>query len=155
LYESSMIFGVMRGLDPHIYDKAQCRETCASQSPLEQPHDLCLRECIEMQVEAHDRGRSVDLHVKPVGLHREDREQITVWVIALGRTWSAITGRAKIGPRLQRTCRQLAACAAGAKGKLAHVSRNVHHQPVPEAGAGWRIGVKAGDSETLCARRRA
>jgi hypothetical protein len=40
-------------------------------SPFEQPHDLCPRQRIEMQIEADDRSRCVGLQVNFVGLHGE------------------------------------------------------------------------------------
>jgi hypothetical protein len=52
--------------------------------PLEQPHNLCLRQRIEMQVEADDRRRCVSVHVEFVGFHREHGEQIAVRMVALG-----------------------------------------------------------------------
>ena len=51
-------------------------------SPLEQPHNLRLRQRIEMQVEADDRRRCVGLHVELVGFHREHGEQIAVRMVA-------------------------------------------------------------------------
>ena len=52
-------------------------------SPLEQPHNLRLRQRIEMQVEAHDRRGSVGLYIELVGFHREHGEQIAVRMVAL------------------------------------------------------------------------
>jgi hypothetical protein len=107
-----------------------------------------------MQIEADHRGRGVRFHVEPVGFHREHGEQIAVRMIARGRAGAAIAGRAEIGAGLQRARRQRAARAARALRELAHIRRNVHHQPVPEARAGRRVRVVAGDGEALRARRR-
>src|SRR4029077_1408212 len=50
--------------------------------------------------------------------------------------------------------RQLAASTASAFGKLAHICRDIHHQPMPEARASRRVGIVAGDGKALCARWR-
>jgi hypothetical protein len=69
-------------------------------SPLEQPHDGRLCQRIEMQVEANDGSRGVRLHIQLVGFHREDCEQITMRMIALGRTRPAVARRTEVGSRL-------------------------------------------------------
>src|SRR5262245_13646649 len=117
--------------------------------PLEQPHDLGFCQRIEMQVEADHGGRGVRLDVKLLGLHRKDREKITVRMVAFGRARTAITRRAKVRPRLQCARRQLAACAARAELKFADARRNIDHQPVPKSRAGGRIGIIAGHGEAL------
>src|SRR6266566_4399318 len=72
--ESDHFPAVSSNHDPMVY------------SPLEQPHNLRLRQRIEMQVEADDRRRCIGLHVEIVGLHREHGEQIAVRMVALGWT---------------------------------------------------------------------
>ena len=54
-------------------------------SSLEQPHDFRFRQRIEVQIEADDRRRCVDLYVELVGLHGEHGEEITVRMVARGR----------------------------------------------------------------------
>jgi len=78
-----------------------------------------------------------------------------MWMVTLGRARAAIAGCAEIGARLQCARRQFTAGAASALGELAHSRRDIHHQPVPEAGASRRVGIVAGDSKALCARWRA
>src|SRR5207237_465767 len=83
----------------------------------------------------------------------EDSEQVAVRMVALGRARAAIAGRAEIGAGLQCSRREFAACTPYALGKLAHMRRNVHHKPVPEARASWRVGVVASDGEAFRACR--
>jgi hypothetical protein len=49
-----------------------------------------------------------------------------VRMIALGRTRPAVAGHAEIGACLQCACRQLAARAASALGKFAHIGGNIY-----------------------------
>src|ERR1700746_1449066 len=51
-------------------------------SSLEQPHDFRFRQRIEVQIEADDRRRCVDLCVELVGLYGEHCEEVTVWMVA-------------------------------------------------------------------------
>ena len=76
-------------------------------------------------------------------------------MVALWRARAAIARRAEIGACLQCARRQLAARTTGAIGKLAHSGRVLTQQPVPEARAGRRVGIVAGDSETFCPLWRA
>ncbi len=58
-----------------------------------------------MELKSDHGGRCIGSHVELVFVDCEDGEQVTVRVIAWGRTGSAITGRAEVGPRLQRSGR--------------------------------------------------
>src|SRR5271169_3830464 len=103
-----------------------------------------------MQIEADASCGCVGLHVELFGLHREYRKQVAVRMIALGWTWAAVARCTKIGASLQCSRRQHSAFTACAFGKHTRCCRDIHYQPVPEARAGWCIGVIAGDGETLC-----
>src|SRR5215204_3109249 len=70
-------------------------------------------------------------------------------MVALGRAWAAIARLAEISACLQRARWQVAARTTRALGKFAHIRRDVHHQPVPEARASRRVGVVAGDGEAF------
>jgi hypothetical protein len=107
-----------------------------------------------MQVEADNCSRGVRLNVDFVGFHRKHREQIAMRMVAFGRARPAVAGRAEIGACLQRTGRHFSAGTSGAGFKFGHVRRNVDDQPVPEARAGRRVGVIAGDGEAFRAHRR-
>src|SRR6516162_5540308 len=74
-----------------------------------------------MQIEAHDRGGCIRLHVEPIGFHCEDGEDITVWMVPLRRAWASITRRPEIRAGLHGASRQVAAGATCALWKLAHV----------------------------------
>src|SRR4249920_1937424 len=70
--------------------------------PLEQAHDLGFRQRIEMQIEADNGSGGIVFHGELVGFHRKHREQIAVRMIALGRAWAAVAGRAEIRAGLHR-----------------------------------------------------
>src|SRR5437588_1666832 len=76
-------------------------------------------------------------------------------MVALGWTRPAVARHAEIGACLQCARGQLAARTAGALSKFAHIGGNIHYQPVPEAGAGRRVGVIAGHCKAVCALWRA
>jgi len=71
-------------------------------------------------------------------------------MVALWRARAAVPGRAEIGAGLQGPLRQLrTAWVAGVQRQLSDIGRDVHHQPMPEAAAGRRVRVVAGDGEAL------
>src|SRR5262249_43930505 len=71
-------------------------------------------------------------------------------MVARRRTRTAITGRAEVGTSLQRSPWQLRGLRiAGIDGKLGYIRRDVHHQPVPEPAARWRIRIEASNGEAL------
>src|SRR6516162_88415 len=107
-----------------------------------------------MQIEAHDRGGCVRLHVEPISFHCEDGEQITVWMVSLGRAWASITRCPEIRAGLQGASRQVAAGTTCALRKLTHIGRNIDYQPVPETRASGGVGIVAGNSEALRSWRR-
>src|SRR5262245_19199984 len=103
-----------------------------------------------MQLKADDRGRGIRRHRQALGPDRENREQITVRMVARRRTRTAIAGRAEVGTSLQRSPWQLRGLRiAGIDGKLGYIRRDVHHQPVPEPAARWRIRIEASNGEAL------
>src|SRR5262249_37421821 len=60
----------------------------------------------------------------------------------------------EIGTRLQSAVWQFrAGTIARICGDLAHIGRNIHHQPMPESAAGRSVRVKAGNSKALGAAR--
>src|SRR5262249_29585041 len=103
-----------------------------------------------MELKADDGCRGIRRHLKAVGPDRKHREQITVRMVARGRTRTAVTGRAKVGTGLQRSPWQLRGLrVAGIKRKLGYVRRDVHHQPVPEPAARGRIRIETGNGKAL------
>jgi len=94
-------------------------------------------------------------HVELVGLHREHSEQLPVRMVALGWTRAAIARLAEISTCLQSALGQLASRAARTLGKFAHICRDVHDKPVPEARASRRVRAVAGDGKALCRAGRA
>src|SRR5262252_383513 len=75
-------------------------------------------------------------------------------LVTLRGAWAAVAWLAEIGPRLHRALRRLAARGiANTAGQRGHVRRDVEHDPVPPAAAGWRVGVVNGDCEALRASR--
>jgi hypothetical protein len=78
-------------------------------SPLVESHDCCLGQRVEMQVVSDHRSRTLRIHVEPLGLHGEDREQIAVGMVARGRAGSAVARRPVVGACLQDARRQAAA----------------------------------------------
>src|SRR6202043_4280007 len=75
---------------------------------LEQAHQGRLLERVEMQVEAHQRRRTVHCDVERVLRNRKYREDVAVGMVVLRRTGAEIAGDPQIRPRLQRTCRKRA-----------------------------------------------
>src|SRR5260370_31369540 len=85
-----------------------------------------------------------------VGPDSENREQITVRMVAGRWTGTAIARRAEVSTGLQRSPWQLRGFRiAGIDGKLGNIRRDVHHQPGPEPAARGRIRIEASDGEAL------
>src|SRR5260370_42678799 len=85
-----------------------------------------------------------------VGPDSENREQITVRMVAGRWTGTAIARRAEVSTGLQRSPWQLRGLRiAGIGGKLGNIPRGVRHQPVAEPGARGRNRMEARGGETL------
>src|SRR5581483_12502459 len=124
--------------------------------PFEQPHQRRLRQRVEVQVEADDRSRSVGFHLQLFLRDREDGEDIAMRMIVGRRAGADITGFADIVAGHERALRQLRrAGVAGIERQLGGGGRNVDDQPVPEAAAGRRIRIEAGQGKALGSIRRA
>src|SRR6516225_3717644 len=96
-----------------------------------------------MELKADDGCRGIRRHLQAVGPDRKHREQITVRMVAGGRTRTAIARRAEVSPGLQRSPWQLRGLRiASISRKLGYVRRDIHHQPVPEPAARGASGSK-------------
>src|SRR5262249_13748572 len=103
-----------------------------------------------MELKADDGCRGIRRHLKAVGPDRKHREQITVRMVARGRTRTTVTRRAKVGTGLQRSPWQLRGLwIAGIRRKLGDVRRDIHHQPVPEPAARGCIRIETSNGEAL------
>ena len=103
--------------------------------------------------------RGIRRHLQAVGPDRKHREQITVRMVAGGRTRTAIARRAEVSPGLQRSPWQLRGLRiASISRKLGYVRRDIHHQPVPEPAARGCIRIETGNGKALraggCSRPR-
>ena len=123
-------------------------------SPFVKSHDRRLGHHVEMQVEPDHRARAVRIHVEPLGLDGEDREQIAVRMVSRGRTGPAVARRPEVGACLQRAGRQVAAAASRTHRELRNIAGNVHHEPVPEARASGRVRIVERDGKAPGSRRR-
>src|SRR5262249_39967715 len=103
-----------------------------------------------MELKADDGCRCIRRHLQAVGPDRKHREQITVRMVAGGRTRTAVARRAKVGTGLQRSPWQLRGLRiAGISPKLGYVRRDIHHQPVPEPAARGCIRIETGNGKAL------
>src|SRR5260370_32062514 len=85
-----------------------------------------------------------------VGPDSENREQITVRMVAGRWTGTAIARRAEVSTGLQRSPWQLLGLRiAGIDGKLGNIPRGVHHQPLPGPPSRWLILIEARDGQAL------
>src|SRR5262249_16493334 len=128
-------------------------------SPLVETHDRRLGQRIEMELKADDGCRCIRRHLQAVGPDRKHREQITVRMVAGGRTRTAVARRAKDGTGRQRSPWQpRGPPIAGISRQLGYVRRDVHYQPVPEPAARGCIRIETGNGKALraggCSRPR-
>src|SRR5471032_399423 len=86
---------------------------------LEHPGQGRLLDRVEVQVEAHDRGRRVGIYRQCILLHGKYGELIAVRAVALGRAGAAVAGLAEVGAGLQRAWgQQVRGGVAGAELQL-------------------------------------
>ena len=89
-------------------------------------------------------------------VERVEFEAVAVRLIAFGRTGAEIADRASVVRALDRACRREGRLRIpGARGNRRRARGNIEHRPVPETGAGRRVGIEQAHREALGACRRA
>ena len=101
-----------------------------------------------MDIKSNHRAAGTFIDINTLHIQGVNRKDIAVG-FTLRRRSAAITGFTKICTGLNHPIRQRNQPGAESLWEYAGISRQIYHHPMPPAGAGWRIRIKAGHDKAF------